>query len=109
MTDSTPTTREGVGHTPTPWHAEQFGGSQWAVRHGADRHFRFVCLTSQGNDQANAKFIVKACNAHDDLVAAVKRLLAEDCDVDTCPHDDPATCPYANARAVLKKVEASHA
>lgn len=60
-------------HTPLPWRAGVFEDPQWAVRSGSSE-FALVCLTSQGNDEANAKFIARACNCHDDLLEALKEM-----------------------------------
>lgn len=55
-------------HTPTPWKAS--GNAVFRDGH---------CLAMTGTDiwmpeveEANAAFIVRACNAHDDLVAALE-------------------------------------
>jgi hypothetical protein len=62
-----------AAHTPGPWHigvreAEKviYDAHGWAVAN---------CTMYQGQDspepKANADFIVRACNAHDDLLAAL--------------------------------------
>ena len=57
-----------AGHTPTPWHVA--GTSRIRAEMTplndliADVHWR--------NRDANAEFIVRAVNAHDDLVAALR-------------------------------------
>lgn len=65
-----------AGHTPTPWLHDPYGsirdtrGEMVAVN-GAS----WVC--SQGESQkvakANSRFVVRAVNAHDDLVEALQR------------------------------------
>ncbi len=58
-------------HTKTPWEAVIQEDPQWMVRvKGTD--FHIICLTSQGNDQANAEFIAKACNNYDGYVETLK-------------------------------------
>jgi hypothetical protein len=52
-----------VGHTPTPWRASS--SDPKAIR----RKTRFIGATEREEDTA---FIVRAVNAHDDLVAALK-------------------------------------
>ena len=74
---------------------------------------------------ANARFVVQAVNAHDDLVAALERFLYVERDEDgLCPHCDQRIifddelddddkglfvhkddCPIAVARSVLAKAE----
>ena len=65
-------------HTPGPWFAHQ---RDWVLG-----HFSITNKESTGNpkwdiartwEPANAEFIVKACNAHDDLLEACKEALAE--------------------------------
>lgn len=67
-------------HTPTPW---QIGITLYPYVHfyGPSDVAGFSvaigsCVTSFGkeNDEANAAFIVKACNAHDELVAALENV-----------------------------------
>ena len=65
-----------MSHTPTPWHCKQLTGAVYhrdcvvlsekqseasRTTHRVDRDGKF--------DQADAEFIVRACNAHDQLVA----------------------------------------
>jgi hypothetical protein len=63
-------------HTPTPW-------SSYSTSDGTNRRHQIVSIgktiahiyCTKGNedeDVANAAFIVKACNAHDELVAALE-------------------------------------
>jgi hypothetical protein len=77
-------------HTPTPW----FVGAQNDALYIIDRKPRpstddiapnqDVCVVAKtynqgratGREDANAAFIVRACNAHNDLVAALKNLVA---------------------------------
>lgn len=66
-------------HTPTPWKVCDIAvNDQWHVGStigAADpADGRRVCDVSRipANYQANAAFIVRACNAHDALVAALK-------------------------------------
>jgi hypothetical protein len=66
--------RAGIQHTPTPWHhSECF---LWAcVTTKADGRGEVVCTAASRDEsaaRANAEFIVRAVNAHDDLLAALK-------------------------------------
>jgi hypothetical protein len=53
-------------HTPTPWHIDEHGD----IRCENDS---VICdLAGYSDAKENAEFIVRACNAHDDLVAITK-------------------------------------
>jgi hypothetical protein len=63
-------------HTPTPWKAEPFDECRWAV--GPDPvRLNIVALTSQGNDEANARHIVRAVNAFKPMAVALNRLISD--------------------------------
>jgi len=57
-------------HTPTPWRAIGF------TIESHDYDHELVCRVSKSGGgtriEANAAFIVRACNAHDELVAALE-------------------------------------
>lgn len=57
-------------HTPTPWNVEGRGNAKARCFIEAGE-FRIVECVTRDHD-ANAAFIVRACNAHDDLVAALR-------------------------------------
>lgn len=81
-------------HTPTPWRGKidgKWGDSgEWIVEHPdcgsaaiaitAHNNRKVVAIVVQAEDEyeslelleANAAFIVRACNAHDELVAALE-------------------------------------
>ena len=77
-----------MDHTATPW---DVGASKTEVLeyNGGKGPFRLIAQAWQGDQitgagstgisqdeaEANAAFIVRACNAHDDLVKALKNLL----------------------------------
>lgn len=92
-------------HTPTPWGADKFGSVR--AEAGQGDVIAMVC-TPCGVDeerwergQVNAAFIVRACNAHDELVATledVQRLLAAQ------PHGQ-VTRVYARVKAALAKAK----
>ena len=95
-------------HTPTPWSIvpQNDGSSIIAKMHeDASKGFRIVCHAwlrrdSQAEDQANAAFIVRAVNAHDDLVAALSNLVAIIEDGNKATTESSS---YACARAALAK------
>lgn len=69
--------------TPTPWNWDDYNGRTQkitGVDKFSDRVLIAKCeshlLVGPPTVKANAAFIVKACNAHDDLVAALKNWLA---------------------------------
>lgn len=58
-------------HTPTPWHH-----TGKATLRGADGDY-IATLENNGRRAGNAAFIVRAVNAHDELVAALKEAIGE--------------------------------
>jgi len=60
-----------MSHTPTPWKAEE--NRVFQIKHPT---FRIAICTSNSADyleeKANAEFIVRACNNHDELLEALK-------------------------------------
>lgn len=71
-----------AAHTPVPWH-RRVGreGNGFAISQHEqicnDRGYAVVILEHDGSTEggANAEFIVRACNGHEDLVAAIEGLL----------------------------------
>lgn len=61
-----------TAHTPTPW--EACGNLVRTARTDVDPSGLLVCdcPANVGNRIEDAAFIVRACNAHDDLVAALR-------------------------------------
>lgn len=92
-------------HTPTPWNVLSPKGTlcAWRIVSNDDCNVAFVAQRlSNAEADANAAFIVTACNAHDELVAALRNLEAE---LHLAYDDVPAgvdAC-MAQARAVLRK------
>ncbi|MBA8886128.1 hypothetical protein FHW12_000319 [Dokdonella fugitiva] len=89
-------------HTPTPWHTGEgkaeriiYADDGFAVADAAVFHGRHV--ESPAN---NAAFIVRACNAHDELVAALRRA------VEAAEARMPNATFLADARAALAKAGA---
>lgn len=58
-------------HTPGPWVVEQQADTTPVITYQA-RDIA-VIETAHGDSKANAAFIVRACNAHDDLLAALAK------------------------------------
>ncbi|HYD06525.1 MAG TPA: hypothetical protein VEC60_12410 [Reyranella sp.] len=87
-----------VKHTPTPWVRSGnllHVGTSTRAKNRIAATFRY-----DDNADANAAFIVKAVNAHDELVAALTRIRDFDRDVTGGPE------MVAIARAALAKAEA---
>lgn len=97
-------------HTPLPWRLEQKW--HWVVGPNGESIARIRRLDER---PANAEFIVRACNSHDDLLAALERhewfgtdwdtwrcgcCSAEFQDGEERHHDD--SCPTAVAIAKAK-------
>jgi hypothetical protein len=84
-----------IKHTPTPWVVSAPG---IITAPKAMQDIGHVCYTgTDGGTDANAAFIVRACNSHDDLVMALAKLVAEPGDPDY----------RAQARAALAKAGAA--
>ena len=70
-------------HTPTPWKVLQAGDPSGVPRVTSDKGgVAVICVNRymgekgpSAEESANAAFIVRACNAHDELVAALRELL----------------------------------
>lgn len=93
-------------HTPTPWAdatpsmmVTSATGKTVAMVYGDDP----ACVADD-RARANAAFIVRACNAHDHLVAALERTLSW---LSSYPAEAALgkEGPYEQARAALAKVQ----
>ena len=79
-----------MNHTPTPWNTEAYG-----YRIVESKHDNPVADCKGGDSgsvmeaQANVAFIVRACNAHEALVAVVDKFL----DLCTRVNDDDPVAP----------------
>jgi len=72
-------------HTPTPWNARPIYAKDGRFELRSERHqsvgyaplayVRGDKRETGGDGEANAQFIVRACNAHDQLVAALKAVV----------------------------------
>ena len=74
-------------HTPVPWEHGSRGNARFVVYGGKAVHGKAICVmrSTQADPpdhplnleaDANAEFIVQACNAHDELLAALERQCA---------------------------------
>lgn len=63
-----------TAHTATPWTVEQMPSGRITITSG--QFFVAGDDNGHGIHQDNAQFIVRACNAHDDLVRELTSLLA---------------------------------
>jgi len=101
-------------HTPTPWKVLQAGDPSGVPRVTSDKGgVAVICVNRymgekgpSAEESANAAFIVRACNAHDELVAALtlaKYVLATLSLDDDCTEGQPEA--LAAARAALAKVQ----
>ena len=103
---NTPKTDTQQSHTPTPWAVEG-----WLIV--KDKGVRYsiadVMTTANLNDsekEANAAFIVRACNSHDDLVAAAELLLQQyDSSGDFTMGGNLTNEPFLLFRAALKRAK----
>ena len=115
-----------AGHTPVPWLVHEWGKGCTIVE-AQVRVTEKPGILMQGQralakelTRANAEFIVRACNAHDELLAALERLLEATggCDFRDNANDeisgpcmglaDPmygTECPECEARTVLAKAK----
>lgn len=59
-------------HTPGPWHVN----GQWIDNYDSEPVCHLPPDATYKNRDANAAFIVRACNSHDALVEALENLLA---------------------------------
>ena len=95
-------------HTPTPWNVI-IDDKLIYIDSDLDNicdlyHFGFASIpVTKDNAEANAQFIVKACNAHDKLVEALEDMVKvfEYCSAD---YDDSDKV-FLKAQALLKEVK----
>ena len=100
-------------HTPTPWsigHSMERnyiygGGSHLACIGSRENGFFIHDDGSLNESEANAAFIVRAVNSHDDLLEALETLLALDTDGEAGCRIDPIEYgrALAMARAAVAK------
>lgn len=105
-------------HTPTPWHINHDRNEQPNIYGPTNDDWVAVCPHQcvqqlQVIANANAEFIVRACNAHDELLEALKSASAAACDaycereVDEHGYAEVAHAPDCDrVRAVIAKASA---
>lgn len=59
-------------HTPTPWNYSTAMGSS-SVYAGDPKIGTRISIANEVDEEANAEFIVRACNVHDELLDEVKK------------------------------------
>ena len=69
-----PTAGAGADHSPLPWRTVTWASGEHFIVDG----FGYNVLNHVTDVIANARFIVTACNAHHDLIAAIAYALDED-------------------------------
>ena len=97
-------------HTPTPWKLTKVQGTYFYVEWGGETVVQVDHDSSNAVNEANAEFIVRACNAHDELVAAAREAMDVLCSLDRSPVDDStidrldAAIVKADARGVDNEI-----
>ena len=103
-------------HAPGPWRVEDYAleddGAWFYLDTIYDAEGHFVCHTSYtqvwgGSDKytrANAEFIVRACNSHDELLAILELYLTQH--KGASPTNTPCVCFIcSSARAAIAKAK----
>lgn len=92
-------------HTPTPYGISKYG----SIVHYTDTNYpqgvAFATMTrsgTRGQGRVDAEFIVRACNNHDALLAALEHALALVTAADLGPSAKPAIAQYRAAIAAAK-------
>lgn len=69
-----------AAHTPGPWTVREQGDANSYALLTANGHWLISFLQNgelmTATQRANAEFIVRACNAHDELLSALQEMLA---------------------------------
>lgn len=95
-------------HTPTPWYVDYNDVSdyQLPIKHESGAVIADVCLLESDHvsvtERVDAEFILRACNAHDDLLAACERAIEV---IDNPDHEIGCTCYAADLRAAIAKAK----
>ena len=97
-------------HTPTPW-IDETASNPLSSTDG--RHYIWSDMDNENDkcvaivpDEANAAFIVRACNAHDELVATMRQIVIEATESPNCDAVRVALI-LQQARAALAKAGAA--
>lgn len=92
-----------MSYTKGPWFAIppiKWAGGRWRIDNNPDApwaNFGEIAYVRQGN-----AYLVAAAP---ELLEALKAMLNDPCDTETCPHDDYQSCPAEMARLAIAKVE----
>lgn len=90
-----------ASRTPGPWRIDYTDGT---MRDANERIIMFLpAAMAEEPDVANR--VVHACNAHDDLVAALREIIAKFEETETCDYEYVAMDMTEIARAALKRAE----
>jgi hypothetical protein len=96
-------------HTPLPWKMRQLGKTRCVIE-GPGEDCCIAMMTrwlppfDAAEQKANADFIVKACNAHDELVEALRAMIVLENERDW-PMNQQWGQAILTAQAVLAKAE----
>lgn len=95
-----------AGHTPAPWSFD--GPASSIIVWGPDPDIRVCFMTSDGPAKENAALIVRAVNAHDELVEALRQVLR---DIDAIAGGDqrPGHIAAMSKAEMVKRAERSAA
>jgi len=95
---------DAVEHTAVPWDTGSYSGGQTAVYDDTGYDICICYERDEGMGGANAEFIARACNCHDDLLAALEFIVN---DVPAPGEDAQLTAKgYNIACAAIAKAEA---
>jgi hypothetical protein len=95
-------------HTPGPWHAEACENNGTLVYHRVVAGDSLICGV-YGSQEANAAFIIRACNAHEELLAACELFTKAAHDARDALNGAGLACPSSiafaaeQARAAISK------
>jgi hypothetical protein len=100
-------------HTPTPWLSKEDGYEIYITSPDYDNNgYEIAIVDILGLDgkqadlqRVNAEFIVRAVNAHDDLVAVLKRVIIWGSPKDQGCHTKPFSSLLVDLEAALAKLE----
>lgn len=93
-----------MSHTPTPWYVSGFetqaGGNSRVIMGGDGFSIAHVMDRTTPENIADAAFIVKACNAHDELLIALAEVFSDHGKVNSLEWTDKAAQALAKAGAL---------
>jgi hypothetical protein len=105
-------------HTPIPWYIEgESGNPHEAYIIVGDKQGSTIAWTSNSfddssneeyiseEDTANAQFIIRACNSHDELLEALESVLSFDVDEAISAWEDPSQQALAMAHKAIAKAK----